>query len=993
MAVDARPVTTARAIRLRALGQIELTATSGDTNAVLSQRKRLALLAYLALAGSRASCARETLATLFWPDSEADAARHSLREALRFLRRALGPEVIVSRAGDDVALDPALLWTDVAEFERAIASGRNDEAIEIYRGALLEGFTLADVSSEFEHWLDNERARLQALAARAATALVDDAERLGNTTLAIRAARDCTRLGPYDEPAFRRLMGLLERAGDSAGALHAYDAFADRLARDLETSPSGETQALAARLRSGVNQSRPSRPPAPPIAAPNAELTAPANPPTDWASPQQPAMGGVTDENTPRRFWLRTKWQSRGFVATLGLAAVILGVDDLAGRSHQSALHVSLAVGPIRVVPDSLLSPGLVRQLVATDLGRIDGINVASNEEIARLVTSLGGTADSGPALMTAARSTGATQDIEGTVSATAAGALRIAVERVDLRSGAVLGGATLEAPDISSLADRVSAEIAKELGHPFPARPLAEVTSTSSAALRLYQEGLRSFYLDDEAAALRAFESAVKADSTLAMAWYYAALAEQKIHGDSTALRLLANAVRASKGGPERERLRIATAWAATTNSPLVVALAESLAMRFPLEADGDYWLGSALLQKGNRQKAIAYLRHALERDSTSVTTPRMTVGAECRACNAFDKLISAYEQDDSLDAAEAVERAWIAWQPMSYSGLTRLAATYAQAGRTADARNALAEASRLFGRIFDEPLLRARYAMLDGNFTTADQLLSDQVASVDRDVSADATWWLSISLRQQGRVRKAVQLTAQRVREHPPGLLTEWQAYAQALFEAGRYSDAAAIFESLAAELPRFAGLADDAAPGLVARHRVWALTHVATTLAAAGDTGRLVRLADSLEQIGALSAYGRDQLMHFYVRGLLSEARHDYGKAETEFRQAIYSPTVGYTRINLHLARVELALGRPKNAVATLQSALRGTFDGSNFYMTRTELHELLAQAFATDGQPDSARAHYAVVARAWSTGDAPFRARAESAEAKSGFRLFP
>jgi predicted Zn-dependent protease len=171
------------------------------------------------------------------------------------------------------------------------------------------------------------------------------------------------------------------------------------------------------------------------------------------------------------------------------------------------------------------------------------------------------------------------------------------------------------------------------------------------------------------------------------------------------------------------------------------------------------------------------------------------------------------------------------------------------------------------------------------------------------------------------------------------------------------------------------------------------VWALTHVATTLAAAGDTGRLVRLADSLEQIGALSAYGRDQLMHFYVRGLLSEARHDYGKAETEFRQAIYSPTVGYTRINLHLARVELALGRPKNAVATLQSALRGTFDGSNFYMTRTELHELLAQAFATDGQPDSARAHYAVVARAWRTGDASFRARAESAEAKSGVRLFP
>ena len=252
MTVDAPRSPTASTIRLHALGQLELNATSGDASAVLSQRKRVALLAYLALAGPRAPCGREMLATLFWPDSPADAARHSLREALRLLRRALGAELIVTRAGDDLGVDASLMWTDVAEFERAIGAGRNDDAMAIYRGPLLEGFTLREVSSEFEHWLDGERARLHAMAIRAASAITDNAERAGNVMLAARAARDCVRLAPFDEVLFRRLLALLERAGDSAGALHAYEAFAERLARELEVAPSPETQAIVARLRAGT---------------------------------------------------------------------------------------------------------------------------------------------------------------------------------------------------------------------------------------------------------------------------------------------------------------------------------------------------------------------------------------------------------------------------------------------------------------------------------------------------------------------------------------------------------------------------------------------------------------------------------------------------------------------------------------------------------------------------------------------------------------------
>jgi hypothetical protein len=63
--------------------------------------------------------------------------------------------------------------------------------------------------------------------------------------------------------------------------------------------------------------------------------------------------------------------------------------------------------------------------------------------------------------------------------------------------------------------------------------------------------------------------------------------------------------------------------------------------------------------------------------------------------------------------------------------------------------------------------------------------------------------------------------------------------------------------------------------------------------------------------------------------------------------------------------------------------MQAALRGGIEGSGLYLTRTEAHELLAQAFAAAGMRDSAAAHFAVVARAWRNADPLLRARRDTA----------
>src|SRR4029078_6714194 len=88
-------------------------------------------------------------------------------------------------------------------------------------------------------------------------------------------------------------------------------------------------------------------------------------------------------------------------------------------------------------------------------------------------------------------------------------------------------------------------------------------------------------------------------------------------------------------------------------------------------------------------------------------------------------------------------------------------------------------------------------------------------------------------------------------------------------------------------------------------LARSRPWSMTHAATAFAAAGDTAGLALRADSVMALGTLSASGRDHRLHHHVRGLLVAVRSDDEAAITEFRRAIFSWNMSYTRINIALA----------------------------------------------------------------------------------------
>ena len=230
------------------LGGLNLLGVGGhELKSVLAQPKRVALLAYLAAATPKRLHRRDSLVALFWPELDQEHARAALRQALHGLRHALGEGVLVSRGDEDIGLDHEQIRCDVVEFERAAEAGRLADALDLYRGDLLEGFFIRGAPA-FEQWLEDERVRLKVMALRSATLL---AER-GGLAESVQWGRRALRIAPLDEPTLRRLMQTLDRLGDRAGALEAYETFAKRLTAELETDPAPETRALAGAVRERV---------------------------------------------------------------------------------------------------------------------------------------------------------------------------------------------------------------------------------------------------------------------------------------------------------------------------------------------------------------------------------------------------------------------------------------------------------------------------------------------------------------------------------------------------------------------------------------------------------------------------------------------------------------------------------------------------------------------------------------------------------------------
>jgi len=283
-------------LELRTLGAIGLTGDRNDgrLTEILSQPKRLALLAYLAVeGGGYARHRRETILGVFWRGMADSNARAALRRALYYLRQRLGAGVLEGSGSEELGLDRDRFRCDAAEVQRLLERCRHEEALALYRGDFLPGIG-ANGERGISEWLHRTRAGLRRSAAEAARSL---ATRAGERPeRGWPAGRACARLlrraleiDPADERTLRRLLRHLASRGDRAAAVAAYDEWQDR--HQPELAPSGETEGLVRQIRSGADVQ------AAPVEA--ADGPAPAAEPDNVRSPSASAL------TSPRRIAAR----------------------------------------------------------------------------------------------------------------------------------------------------------------------------------------------------------------------------------------------------------------------------------------------------------------------------------------------------------------------------------------------------------------------------------------------------------------------------------------------------------------------------------------------------------------------------------------------------------------------------------------------------------------------------------------------------------------
>jgi tetratricopeptide (TPR) repeat protein len=350
---------------------------------------------------------------------------------------------------------------------------------------------------------------------------------------------------------------------------------------------------------------------------------------------------------------------------------------------------------------------------------------------------------------------------------------------------------------------------------------------------------------------------------------------------------------------------------------------------------------------------------------------------------------MVGSYTWWDSLPAAERTARRLIALRPEERGPeggpSEHLVEVLLRQGRRAEAETAQLRSRQ--GAVQTWQVLN-RDLIRWGQYDRVDRELLANVDNPNVAIREDAWWLMVLSYRDQGRFREADTLfhrwRVPNTTLEVPGSKTPAVDFALLGVEMGRPE------VSIRAHRENVALWLRSSAPAATrARNVVWQLALAGTASAAAGDTAVVRRLADSLERLGPESYYsGRDEKLHYMLRGLLLQREGRHAEAVDAFRRSFYSLSDGYTRTNLMMARSLLVLRRPAEAIAVLRPAIHGGVDGSNTYVSRTELHEAMAKAFEQSGQPDSAVAHWRAVESGWRRADPEFRDRYQRARIKAG-----
>lgn len=623
-------------LTLRTLGGVYVADDQGQPlTGAASQRRLLALLVVLALAGER-GLSRDKLIALLWPEAGEERARHSLTQALYAARRALNAEDLFEGRGD-LRLNGERLQSDVRALEQALAVGDDERAAALYAGPFADGFYLPGCG-EFEQWTSGQRSRLEDGVIGALERLARQAESDGRPRDAVEWRKRLATIRPLDASTAVGLMTSLAHAGDRAGALQHARLHETLLREELGLQPDPVVASLAARLRE----------------------------PVDWASPSKPVAGmTVTSADPVGGIAADTGAQEAGVAAAPPPPVVRQGRGVrrarfwvLAAAALTLGLGILLYPSPARDASAPVVTPAPLEQAVVVAPFRVAGASASLaylREGMVELLStrladdSASRSVDAGAVLAAwrAANLNNPTEAPRGDVVRLAAGLgaervvignvvgtpsrVVIAAAVVDVGSQWTSGEATVEGPadSITALVDRLAARIL--LVGAGEDVTLSDRTTESLRALRVFLAGQAAFRRGSYPAALLHYEDAVRADSTFALAALQLARTADRLHLTQPRTRALALAWRDRGALDARARsLLVALAgpsYPGPSDPDALIVAWERLVTLTPDRAESWFELGDRLAREGGAAaladagaRARVVLRRALGLDSTYV-------------------------------------------------------------------------------------------------------------------------------------------------------------------------------------------------------------------------------------------------------------------------------------------------------------------------------------------------------------------------------------
>ena len=493
-------------LRLHTFGAVFLERDGAPLSGAHGQRRRLALLAYLAAAG-RTAVPRSRLIAMLWPGSDEASARHSLSQMLYSVRHDLGAEVMAVDA-DAVRLDHAVLTSDVHSFDEAMRRGRFEEASAEYQGDFLAGLRIDDASA-LNRWIDDERSTRAQACARALDRLAGSAEQAGDHHRALEWLRRRATLDPLDGPTTLRIMRGLVAIGDTDGALRTARVYTALVRDELDVEP----DASIAQLEAELKRATPRVPTAPAARAPQAA------PPASVPLTSPPSPGQV------RR--VLPHWRMAAVALVVVAMVIVVRATRSSATSDERATAV-VVVGDLEG-PDAPLALA-VREALRAELVNTSGVRLISDQGIRELKTLMRLPHDSTvqpQQLLQLATRGGAHVAITGSVIPLGAGA-QIVLELFDpasQQSIRTFAERPVDAPATLASVGRIARAIGSAISRApsdTSRRPLPAVTTASLAALKSFALARQTAATGFRREAVAPAERAVAHDSTFVLAHYF---------------------------------------------------------------------------------------------------------------------------------------------------------------------------------------------------------------------------------------------------------------------------------------------------------------------------------------------------------------------------------------------------------------------------------------------------------------------------------------